>query len=316
MRNAVTAAVQPSSRPRKRLQKDHIRLYLLFLPVAVWYIIFQYVPMGGLVIAFQDFKILKGIGASKFVGFDNFVYLFSLPSFLQAIRNTLIMAVQRLVFSFPLPILFALLLNEVQSPRLKKTAQTISYLPHFISWSVAGGLVYMLLSPNTGVVNNVIRMLGGTPKNFLGQSQYFYNIVLFSGMWKNLGWGSIVYLAAITGIDDQLYEAAYIDGAGRLKRIWHVTLPGIRTCIAVMLILEVGNFLSISFNQIFALINKAVLDKGETLDYFVYRMGLNSSNNFSVATATGLIKSLVGLVMIFATNKAAKKLTDGEGGIW
>ena len=315
MRNAVTAAVQPSSRPRKRLQKDHIRLYLLFLPVAAWYIIFQYVPMGGLVIAFQDFKILKGIGASKFVGFDNFVYLFSLPSFLQAIRNTLIMAVQRLVFSFPLPILFALLLNEVQSPRLKKTAQTISYLPHFISWSVAGGLVYMLLSPNTGVVNNVIKMLGGTPKNFLGQSQYFYNIVLFSGMWKNLGWGSIVYLAAITGIDDQLYEAAYIDGAGRLKRIWHVTLPGIRTCIAVMLILEVGNFLSISFNQIFALI-KAVLDKGETLDYFVYRMGLNSSNNFSVATATGLIKSLVGLVMIFATNKAAKKLTDGEGGIW
>ena len=272
--------------------------------------------MGGLVIAFQDFKILKGIGASKFVGFDNFVYLFSLPSFLQAIRNTLIMAVQRLVFSFPLPILFALLLNEVQSPRLKKTAQTISYLPHFISWSVAGGLVYMLLSPNTGVVNNVIKMLGGTPKNFLGQSQYFYNIVLFSGMWKNLGWVSIVYLAAITGIDDQLYEAAYIDGAGRLKRIWHVTLPGIRTCIAVMLILEVGNFLSISFNQIFALINKAVLDKGETLDYFVYRMGLNSSNNFSVATATGLIKSLVGLVMIFATNKAAKKLTDGEGGIW
>ena len=176
--------------------------------------------------------------------------------------------------------------------------------------------MYMLLSPNTGVVNNVIKMLGGTPKNFLGQSQYFYNIVLFSSMWKNLGWGSIVYLAAITGIDDQLYEAAYIDGAGRLKRIWHVTLPGIRTCIAVMLILEVGNFLSISFNQIFALINKAVLDKGETLDYFVYRMGLNSSNNFSVATATGLIKSLVGLVMIFATNKAAKKLTDGEGGIW
>ena len=290
--------------------------YLLLLPVVLWYAIFCYAPMGGLVIAFKKYSVLKGIWGSPWVGMKNFNRLFGSQAFYQAIKNTLIFSGLNFVFGFPLPIIFAILLNEMPGVKYKKVVQTVSYLPHFISWSVAGGLVYMLLSPNTGVVNNVIKMLGGTPKNFLGQSQYFYNIVLFSSMWKNLGWGSIVYLAAITGIDDQLYEAAYIDGAGRLKRIWHVTLPGIRTCIAVMLILEVGNFLSISFNQIFALINKAVLDKGETLDYFVYRMGLNSSNNFSVATATGLIKSLVGLVMIFATNKAAKKLTDGEGGIW
>ena len=308
-------AAQRSLKRRNQFRRN-LPLYLMLLLPVLLLFIYNYIPMAGIVIAFQKFLPAKGVLGSKWVGLQNFKTLFGMPGFGRALCNTLTLSVWKIVLGVVVPVAFTLLLNELGSSGFKRTVQTMIYLPHFISWSVAGGLVYMLLSPNTGVVNNVIKMLGGTPKNFLGQSQYFYNIVLFSGMWKNLGWGSIVYLAAITGIDDQLYEAAYIDGAGRLKRIWHVTLPGIRTCIAVMLILEVGNFLSISFNQIFALINKAVLDKGETLDYFVYRMGLNSSNNFSVATATGLIKSLVGLVMIFATNKAAKKLTDGEGGIW
>lgn len=301
---------------RPKITGEHLEIYLLFLPVLVWYLIFCYAPMGGIVIAFKDYKILKGIAASKWVGFDNFHYLFSLPSFRQAIVNTLTMGVQRLCFSFPLPILFALLLNEVRSPLFKKSVQTISYLPHFISWSVAGGLVYMLLSPDTGALNHLLVMLGGTGKNYLAISSYFHRIVLFSHMWKSMGWGSIVYLAAITGVDDQLHEAARIDGANRFQRIWHVTLPGIRSTIAVMLILEIGNILSISFNQIYSLINSAVLDAGETLDYFVYRMGLSTANNFSVATAVGLIKSLVGFAMILITNVATKKLTDGEGGIW
>ena len=301
---------------RIRLNRSHLEVYLLFLPVLIWYIVFCYVPMGGVVIAFKDYKILKGIAASKWVGLKNFEYLFSLPSFKQAVSNTIIMGLQRICFSFPLPIVFALLLNEVRSIRFKKTIQTISYLPHFISWSVAGGLVYMLLSPNTGALNNLIQLFGGENKNYMALSSYFHRIVLLSHMWKHLGWNSIVFLAAVTGVDEELYEAAYIDGAGRIKRIWHVTLPGIRNTIAVMLILEVGNILGISFNQIFSLINDAVLDKGETLDYFVYRMGLANANNFSVATAVGLIKSLVGFVMIIATNIASKKLTDGEGGIW
>lgn len=301
---------------RIRLNRSHLEVYLLFLPVLIWYIVFCYVPMGGVVIAFKDYKILKGIAASKWVGLKNFEYLFSLPSFKQAVSNTIIMGLQRICFAFPLPIVFALLLNEVRSIRFKKTIQTISYLPHFISWSVAGGLVYMLLSPNTGALNNLIQLFGGENKNYMALSSYFHRIVLLSHMWKHLGWNSIVFLAAVTGVDEELYEAAYIDGAGRIKRIWHVTLPGIRNTIAVMLILEVGNILGISFNQIFSLINDAVLDKGETLDYFVYRMGLSSANNFSVATAVGLIKSLVGLVMIVGTNVITKKLTDGEGGIW
>ncbi len=301
---------------RRRLNSDHIELYILFIPVAVWYILFQYVPMGGLIIAFQDFKILKGIGQSEWTGFENFIYLFSLPSFRQAIINTLIMGYQRILFSFPLPIVFALLLNEVRLQRAKRFVQTVSYLPHFISWSVAGGLVYMLLSPNTGALNNIMSLFGGGHKNYMGMSAYFYRIILVSGMWKTLGWGSIVYLAAITGINGELYEAATIDGAGRRARMWHITLPGIRSTIVVMLILEVGNFLSVSFSQIFAMINDAVLDTGETLDYFVYRMGLQSSNNFSVATATGLIKSIVGMMLILATNAVSKRITDGEGGIW
>ena len=301
---------------RHRIQRKHLEIYLLFLPVALWYIIFCYVPMGGIVIAFKDFKILKGIAGSRWVGFANYEYLFSLPSFRQAVVNTISMGLQRLLFAFPLPIIFALLLNEVTSLKYKKIVQTTSYLPHFISWSVAGGLVYMLLSPNTGTINNLIVLFGGSPRNYIGISQYFQRIVLLSHIWKQLGWSSIVFLAAITGVDEQLYDAAYIDGAGRFQRIWHVTLPGIRNTIAVMLILESGNILSISFNQIYILINDAVLDTGETLDYFVYRMGLSSANNFSVATAVSLIKSIVGLFMILGTNLAARKLTDGEGGIW
>lgn len=301
---------------KTRIRKNHLEIYLLFLPVLAWYIIFCYIPMGGIVIAFKDYKILKGIQASKWVGFENFEYVFTLPSFKNAIYNTVIMGLQNICFSFPLPIGFALLLNEVKNLRFKKVVQTVSYLPHFISWSVAGGLVYMLLSPETGALNNIIVVLGGAPKNYVGLSAYFHPIVLVSHMWKHLGWGSIVYLAAIAGVDEQLYEAAYIDGAGRWKRIWHVTLPGIRSTVSVMLILEVGNILNISFSQIYSMINDAVLDAGETLDYFVYRIGLSKANNFSVATAVGLIKSVVGFLMIIGTNVITKKLTDGEGGIW
>lgn len=290
-------------------------IYLLFLPVLAWFIIFCYVPMGGLIIAFKDFSPLRGIFESSWVGFDQFVKLFTTPSFITAVKNTVIISALNLLIVFPIPILFAILLNEVRQPRFKKLVQTVSYLPHFISWSVVASLVYMLLSPSSGVINNLIEACGGSPQNFLGISAYFRTILISSSIWGDMGWSAIVYIAAISGVDEQQYEAAYVDGAGRMRRIWHITLPGISGTIAVLLILQVGNILSTNFGQIFALANDTVMDVAETIDYYVYRVGLNSSNNFSVAAAAGMVKSLVGLVLVVLANKASKKLTDG-GGIW
>ena len=303
-------------RKRVKINRSHIEIYLLFLPVLAWYITFCYVPMGGVVIAFKDFKILKGIAASKWVGFKNFEYLFSLPSFKQAVSNTIIMGVQRICFAFPLPIVFALLLNEVRSLRFKKSIQTISYLPHFISWSVAGGMVTMLLSPSSGAVAGIVKALGGTPQNYLGMSEYFRTIVVASYVWKSLGWSAIIYMAAISSVDEQLYEAAEIDGAGRFARIWHVTLPGIRGIISIQLILWVGSFLNVSFDQIFILVNTLTLEVGETIDHYIYRVGLVNTQSISMGTAVGLMKSLVGMILVILTNIASKKLTDGEGAIW
>ena len=300
----------------KETLERYWQLYLLFVPVAAWYILFCYKPMTNITIAFKKFSVIRGIAGSPWVGWANFEAMFAAPMFWRAFRNTLIISSQNLLFGFPAPIVFALLLNEISAPRFKKTVQTISYLPHFISWSVAGGLVYMLLSLNTGTVNNVIRALGGQPKNFIGMNSAFRTIVVVSGIWKGLGWSAIVYLAAITGVDEQLYEAAYIDGAGRFSRLWHVTLPGIRSTISVMLILQVGNLLSVNFDQIYILLNEMVYETGETLDYYIYRVGLYSTNNFSTATAVGLIKSLIGFVLVLSTNLITKKITDGEGGIW
>ena len=310
-----------SSKGRKKLTVKKAlgkygQLYLMFIPVLIWYLLFCYEPISNFTIAFKKFSVIRGIKGSPWVGMANFQQMFEAPMFWRAFRNTLIISAQNLLFGFPAPILFALLLNELTAPRFKKAVQTISYLPHFISWSVAGGLVYMLLSLNTGTINNIIVALGGEAKNFVGMNSAFRTIVVVSGIWKSLGWSAIVYLAAITGVDEQLYEAATIDGAGRLSRLWHVTLPGIRSTISVMLILQVGNLLSVNFDQIYILINEMVYETGETLDYYIYRVGLYSTNNFSMATAVGLIKSMIGFALVLSTNLITKKITDGEGGIW
>ena len=289
--------------------------YLLLLPVVAWYLMFCYAPMGGLVIAFKKYSPIRGIAASPWVGFQNFEKLFHTAAFFSAVKNTLIISGLNLLIGFPIPIIFAILLNEMRFMRFKKIVQTVSYLPHFISWSVAGGMVYMLLSPSTGAISAVIRALGGTPKNYIGLSEYFRPIVVISGVWKSMGWSAIIYMAAISSVDEQLYEAARIDGAGRFARIWHVTLPGIRGIIAIQLILAVGQILNVSFDQIFILITDLTLDVVETIDYYIYRVGLGSSNNFSLATASGMLKSVIGLVLVVATNYVSRKLTDGEG-IW
>lgn len=295
--------------------KQYWPAYLLLVPVLAWYIIFCYVPMGGVIIAFKKYSVLKGFMASPWVGTKNFERLFSSKSFIQAVKNTLIISGLKFAFTFPLPIVFAILLNEMPGTKYKKVVQTVSYLPHFISWSVAGGFVYMLLSPSTGAISAIVRALGGTPQNYIGMSRYFRPIVIVSDVWKSLGWSAIIYIAAISSVDEQLYEAAIIDGAGRFARIWHVTLPGIRGIIAIQLIMSVGNILNVSFGQIFVLISDLTLDVGETIDYYVYRVGLGSTANMSLATASGIFKSLIGFVLIILTNYASRKLTDGEG-IW
>lgn len=289
--------------------------YLLLIPVVAWYLVFCYLPMGGLVIAFKRFSAIRGIGASPWVGWENFERLFASAAFLQSVKNTIIISALNLLIGFPLPIIFAVLLNEITCAPFKRLVQTVSYLPHFISWSVAGGMVYMLLSPSTGAISAIVEALGGTPQNYIGISSYFRPIVVGSGIWKSMGWSAIIYMAAISSVDEQLYEAARIDGAGRFARIWHVTLPGIRAIIAVQLILTVGNILNVSFDQIFVLITDLTLDVGETIDYYIYRVGLGSSNNFSLATASGMLKSVIGLVLVVGTNKVCRMLTDGEG-IW
>lgn len=295
--------------------KQYWPAYLLLLPVVLWYAIFCYAPMGGLVIAFKKYSVIKGIWNSPWVGLKNFERLFGSAAFMRSIQNTLVFSGLNFVFGFPLPIIFAILLNEMPGIRYKKIVQTVSYLPHFISWSVAGGLVYMLLSPSTGAIAAVVRVLGGTPQNYIGISRYFRPIVVVSDIWKSLGWSAIIYIAAISSVDEQLYEAALIDGAGRFARIWHVTLPGIRGIISIQLILTVGKILNVSFGQIFVLISDLTLDVGETIDYYVYRVGLGSTNNMSLATASGMFKSIIGLMLIVLTNYASRKLTDGEG-IW
>ncbi|MDR1568924.1 MAG: ABC transporter permease subunit [Oscillospiraceae bacterium] len=220
-----------------------------------------------------------------------------------------------LLFVFPAPIVFSILLNEVQHVGPKRVIQTISYLPHFISWTIAGGLFYMLLSPSLGAVNGVIKWMGGTPVNFMGESRYFRWILVFSSIWKTLGWSAIIYLAAVAGVDEELYDAAKMDGAGRFRRIWNVTLPSITNVIVIMLILQVGSILNVNFEQVFVLINSALYDVGETIEYYIYRVGLFSTNNYSLGATVGLFKSVVGLVLILITNKLSKRISE-DGGIW
>ena len=298
----------------RRLAQDW-QLHLFMLLPVIYIILFAYFPLFGVQIAFRKYSARLGLWNSPWVGLKNFERLFGSAAFMRSIQNTLVFSGLNFVFGFPLPIIFAILLNEMPGIRYKKIVQTVSYLPHFISWSVAGGLVYMLLSPSTGAIAAIVRALGGTPQNYIGISRYFRPIVVVSDIWKSLGWSAIIYIAAISSVDEQLYEAALIDGAGRFARIWHVTLPGIRGIISIQLILTVGKILNVSFGQIFVLISDLTLDVGETIDYYVYRVGLGSTNNMSLATASGMFKSIIGLMLIVLTNYASRKLTDGEG-IW
>ncbi len=284
-------------------------LYLLALPVFLWYLIFQYVPMPGLVIAFQDFNLFKGFAGSEWVGFENFIRFFESPNCWRVIRNTFSISMLSIVFSFPTPIIFAILLNEVTARGYKKTVQTISYMPHFISMVVVCGMITDFCRVD-GLFNDIRMLFGAADRvNLLSQPNLFYTIFIGSGIWQGIGWSSIIYLATLSSVDPGLYEAAYMDGAGRFQRIWHVTLPGIVPVIAIQLIMRLGNVLSVGFEKIILLYNPLTMEKADVISSYVYRAGLQLAD-YSYGAAVGLFNSVVNITFLVVVNRISRKLTE------
>jgi len=289
-------------------------LTLMFLPIVIYFFVFKYIPMGGIMMAFKDFKVRLGLFDSPWVGLENFRMLFATNTFGRAVQNTIQISFMRILFGFPVPIILALLLNEVRSKGYKKAVQTVTYLPHFLSWVVLAGLFQQLLSPNNGAVNSILNTLFGMePIYFLGDNKYFQGTMIVTAIWKGAGWSSIIYLAAISGIDPSLYEAAKCDGAGRFKSMRYITLPCIATTIVVMLIMEVGSILSAGFDQIFNMYNAAVYETGDIIDTYVYRFGIGQMK-YSMGTAVELFKNGIGFLMVIGTNWISKRISGN--GIW
>lgn len=297
----------------KRLWKYRY-LYLLLLPGILYFVVFRYLPMYGVVIAFQDFSINKGIWGSKWVGLEQFQKLFRGLSFPGVFKNTVVISLYKLILGFPAPIILALLLNEVKNRKFKKVTQTIVYLPHFISWVILAGLIAMFLHPDTGLINEVVKFFNhGAGIDFLVSKKYFRAILVISDIYKGIGWGSIVYIAAISSIDSAIYEAAMVDGANRLKQMFYITLPALKSTIVVMFILNMGGILNAGFEQILLLYNPRVYDVADIIDTYVYRNGIMSSN-YSLSTAAGLFKSVISMGLIIITNKLAHLME--EDGLW
>ncbi|SFP95304.1 ABC transporter permease [Caldicoprobacter faecalis] len=278
------------------------------LPVIAYYIIFHYMPMYGAIIAFKEFNPALGIIRSPWVGFKHFKSFFEGVYFWRLIRNTLLISIYSLVWGFPAPIILALLLNEVKNNYFKRTVQTISYLPHFISLVVVCGIIKDFTSTD-GVINDIIELLGGERTNFLMKPEWFRPIYVGSGIWQEVGWGSIIYLAAITNIDPELYEAATIDGASRWKQTWHITLPGIVPTIVILLILRLGGLMSVGFEKIILLYNSATMETADVISSYVYRRGLLDFD-YSFSAAVGLFNSVINLILITSANKLSRKISE------
>ncbi len=309
-RQLAGETVRVSKRP-SYFVKNH-PFYLMLVPAVLYFLIFRYIPLAGSVIAFKDYNIFKGIIASDWVGLQWFHQLFTFPKFVRLLQNTLLIGFYQIIFSFPAPILLAILMNELRMMKLKRVVQTIVYLPHFLSWTIVAGLVYMLLSVQTGLVNTVyVNLTGNEPINFLQNADYVRTIIVSSGMWKEVGWGTIIFLAALTGISPSLYEASTIDGAGRWKQFVHITLPGLLPAITVMLLLKLGHVMDLGFEQIYPFLNPLTSEKADVFDTYAYRAGV-VGGQYSFTTAVGLFKSVVGFALLLVSNKASK-LTTGEG---
>lgn len=311
---AVRMVTKPNnnSELKRRLIKNRA-LYLMILPGFLFFIIFKYIPMGGLVIALQDYQPYLGIRNSPWVGFEHFDRLFSEPMFLTILRNTLLLFFMNMLFYFPVPILLALMLNEVSRGRFKRFIQTLVYIPHFMSWVIIVSISFVMLSMDRGIINELLVMMGFEKINFLMSNEWFRPMYILQIIWREAGWGTIIYLAAMAAIDPGLYEAARMDGASRFRQIWHITLPCIRSVIVVLLILKIGDVLELGFEHIYLLLNSMNREVAEIFDTYVYTAGLRQGQ-FSYSTAVGFFKSVVGLILVMSVNKLAKKV--GEEGIY
>lgn len=311
---AAAGRARPApSRARRFLHNvTHYRyLHLMVLPGLAFFLLFKYVPMYGIIIAFKNYKGAAGgfsaIMSAPWIGLKNFEIFFNSLYCERVFKNTIYLSLLRLIFSFPAPILLALLINEIRANWFKRTVQTITYMPYFLSWVVVAGLLNTLLSPDNGAINTMIKMAGGQPVYFLTSKQWFRPILIISEIWKNIGYGSIVYLAAITSIDQEQYEAARVDGANKLQQIIHITLPALSEIIAIMLILQIGKMFDDNFDQIFNLYSPSVYEVSDVFETYVYRNGIQQSK-FSYSAAVGLVKSVLALAMIVFSNMASKKL--------
>lgn len=295
-----------------RLRRDKW-LYLLLLPGLLYFLVFKYVPMWGVMLAFQNYQPFTGLLKSEWVGFEHFRLFFNNPEFLMLLRNTLLLSFYNLIFFFPAPIILALLLNEVRLSFFKRTIQTMIYVPHFISMVIVASLTYVFLTTEGGTVNELLFQYTGNKIQFLSDPSWFRPVIILQTIWKECGWGTIIFLAALAAVDVEQYEAATIDGANRWRQIWHITLPAIRSTIVILLILRMGSVLDNGFEQIYLMLNPLNRSVGEVFDTYVYAMGI-TQGAFSYSTAVGLFKSVVGVTLVLGTNWLAKKF--GESGLY
>ena len=285
-------------------------LYFMLVPAIVYYIIFCYIPMGGILMAFQDFNYRRGILGSKWIGLQYFITFFTSYDFLRLLRNTIVIGFIKCVVEFPFPIILALMLNEIHKESFKRATQTISYMPYFMSNVIVVTMMQRLFAPNTGIINSMIEALGGDGSTFfMMEAKYFYQMLFGMDIWKNIGYSSIIYLAAISNIDAELYEASEIDGCGKVKKIWHITLPGIAGTIGILFILNVGSLVSSNYQQLWLLRTPGNMSIADTLDLFVVRVGL-AEGKFGYATAVGLVQGIVGLLLVVFSNRIARKHAD------
>lgn len=281
--------------------------YLMLLLPAVLVFVYSYIPMAGIVISFMDYKPALGFAGSRFIGLEHFRTLFNNPQFSQALENTVVIAFWKIVFGLVVPVTFALLLNEVRNTAYKRVAQTVVYLPHFISWVLMSGIIIDFLSA-TGAMNQLLGLFGMEPVLFLLDNKLFKPVLIVTDIWKSFGWGTIIYMAALTGVDPNLYEAAAIDGAGRWKQTLHVTFPGILSTVVLKMTLSLGDVLNAGFDQVYNLMSPVTMQSGDILDTLIYRLGMENAN-FGLSTAVGLFKSLVGAVFIIVSYKLAHRFT-------
>lgn len=300
------AKLRESKRPLWPDLKRDRYLYVLALPGILFFVIFKYIPITNLVIGFQDYSPYLGIAGSPWVGFEHFTRFFSNPDFWMLLRNTLGISLMNLVFFFPAPIILALMLNEVRHQLMKRTVQSLIYIPHFLSWVLIYGLTYLMFSQSEGLFNKLLTALDKDTVDILSNPKLFWGMLTAQSIWKEVGWGTIIFLAAIAGVDPQQYEAAVIDGAGRFRRMWHITLPAMRNVIMILLILRLGTIMDTGFEQVYLMMNAAVTEVAEVFDTYVYRVGIRQGE-FSYSTAIGLFKSIVGVILVVGANRAAKR---------